>query len=545
MLRSIVTCLLALLASCSDDRGAPGEPAPTLFRDIAADVGLDVVHVVDFSGDYRLPEIMGSGAAVFDADGDGHADVYVVNAGRTKGDGAPNRLFLRRGDHYVEAKDSGLEDRGYGMGACVADVDNDGDVDVFVANWGRDALYLNGGGGRFAPARRSGITAELWSTSCAFLDYDVDGLLDLWVCAYVEFVPSRECYAAGGSRDYCGPKSFKGARDILYRNLGGGRFSDVSKRVGVDAPAAGLGIIADHFDDDGRIDVYVANDQESNHLWMGRDGRFADEALAQGVAVNGMGAAESSMGVACGDVDGDGLDDLFITHLDTETNTLYERLPGGGFRDATTHMRLAEPSLGMTGFGAVFFDLENDGDLDVAAANGRVAMGAGNIGAGRSVVEIYGEPNQLFSNDGKGVFSDRSREAFGALAEISRGLVPFDHDGDGDLDLLVTNCTGPLRLYENVAAAGHWIDVEPWDRDLKRAALGARVVVRAADGMRAATCSSTASYLSSWLLPMHFGLGSAEAVDSIEVRWPGGERETFPGGAADRVVRLVRGQGKP
>jgi hypothetical protein len=542
--RETILAAHVLLAGCGGEGGAP-------LRDITAASRVDFVHRVERTGAFPLPEIMGAGCAIFDADGDGRLDLYFTNAGRCGGEGAPNALYLRAADGtYRDASaSSGLADAGYGMGVAVGDIDNDGDLDVYVGNDGPDALYRNDGGGRFTDVTaHAGIVGGEWTTSVAFLDFDVDGWLDVWVVHYVAYDPNRACNNQSSARDYCTPKVFAGVPDRLYRNRGDGTFEDVSERAGIAGVAFnGLGITVEDFDDDGWPDVYVANDGQANHLWRNaRDGTFRESALALGCAVNANGAAEASMGVAAGDVDGDGDLDLFMTHLWREKNTLYVR-EDHGFVDGSMQSGLAAPSYPFTGFGTALLDLEHDGDLDVVIVNGRVEQGPSDPRAGGDPFwSRYAETNQIFVGDGSGRFSDASAgcAAFCSPVEVSRGLAVDDLDGDGDLDVVLANLAGPARLYENVAEKrGHWLQVRAVDRALQRDVYGAVVRVHAGGKVLRRTVGPASSYLSSSSIAVHFGLGAASAIDRIEVRWPGGEHETFVGIPVDQRIVLTRGEG--
>ena len=314
---------------------------------------------------------------------------------------------------------------GYGMGATVGDIDNDGDSDLYVTNFGPNVLYRNNGDGTFADITENSTTGDpLWSTSAAFLDYDRDGDLDLFVTNYVDFAMdnNKHCASAGGQRDYCGPRAYNAAPDRLYRNEGDGRFTDVTTAAGLDAAfGSGLGVVCADFNLDGWVDIYVANDQRENQLWInGGDGRFTDHGPLSGSAVNMNGKAESSMGVTAGDFDGDGDEDLFMTHLATETNTLYLNDGTANFIDATDRFDLGFSSRPFTGFGSEWFDYDNDGTLDLFVANGAVTLEESRIGKSEYP---YEQTNQLFQNDGQRKFTDISTQSGPALAllEVSRG----------------------------------------------------------------------------------------------------------------------------
>lgn len=541
------------LAACGGDGGA-------YFVDRASRAGVDFVYTTGSTGKLYLPEIAGGGLALFDADGDADLDLYFANGNAGLPEGGrfgptTNRYYRNEGGgEFVDATDaSGLGDPGYGMGVAVGDVDNDGDLDVFLSNFGPDRLYLNDGAGLFEDVTdASGIDLPGHSASAAFLDYDRDGLLDLFVTQYVRFDPETACRSISGQPEYCGPASFDPLPDVLLHNEGGARFRDVSREAGLmGTAAAGLGVAIDDFDADGWIDVYVANDGYANNLWINQqDGRFVDRGIALGAALNMHGQAEAGMGVIAADFDGDLSDDLFMTHLYEETNTLYRSLgPGRGFQDASGTSGMAEVSSAYTGFGTVAFDLELDGDLDVAVANGRVKGYAPLAGA---LVpppwDRLAEPNLLLSNDGAGRFAlvDASACGFCAAIEVSRGLTAGDLDDDGDIDMVMSNLESPARLLFNEAPRqGAWIRLRLVDPDLRREAYGARAILHAGGTAQARTLSPATSYLSSGDPRLHFGLGAAAAVDSVEVRWPDGLRERFALDCVDCERTLMRGAGQP
>jgi hypothetical protein len=447
------------------------------------------------------------------------------------------------------------ETRGYGVGVAIGDLDNDGFPDLYITGYGGDRLLLNNGDGTLTDGTHSLETInERWGTAAAFFDYDRDGWLDLCVVNYLDYFPGSLCDDGSGRRDYCGPTSFRGTVSKLYRNRGeidehGLRFSDVTVAAGLAArPGPGLGLLCRDFDGDGRPDILIANDMSPNTLWVQQsDGTFRDEALLRGVAVNRFGQPEANMGVVCGDLDGDGLDDIFITTLRGETNALYLGRPGGQFSDEVAGSGLGPPSLEFTGFGAVAIDLENDGDLDLVVVNGRVKR-APPLKAARlnPFWNDYAEPNQVFLNDGNGHFSNGSEHG-GLLTqrvEVSRALAYADFDNDGDFDLLVTNCAGPARMYRNeTPREGSWLMVRAIDPLLNRDAIGARVEVSAAGRQMHRQVNPSSSYLSSNDFRIHFGLGETSNYDRLTIRWPDGFSESFPGGAANRHIVLFRGRG--
>jgi hypothetical protein len=542
---------------------SPEQPAPPWFRDVTDEVGLRFTHDAGPLGQYPLPQIMGSGAALFDYDNDGRLDIYLVNNGGPTG--PPNRLFHQDPDgRFTDVTTgSGLGVAGWGMGVAVGDVNNDGWPDVLLTEYGAIRLFLNQGNGTFRDVtKEAGLENSLWGTSASFLDYDRDGWLDLVVVNYVYHDPSRFCGYTSGKRDYCNPKVFPSAVTKLFRNLGvaraageGVRFRDVTLDSGLGRlPGPGLGVVCADFDGDGWPDILVANDEEPNRLWINRrDGTFVDEAVARGIGFNSLGQYQGNMGIALGDVDGDGLFDIYVTHLAEETNTLWMQRPRGSFQDRTAAAGLAASRWRGTGFGAVLADFDHDGAPDLAVVNGRVLRVKlvpvdprveATLGPHWSQ---YAERNQLFANDGTGRFRDISEEnsALCGVPGVYRGLCYGDVDGDGALDLLVTETAGRARLYKNVAPRrGHWLLVRALDPALRRDAYGAQVTVHAGGKRWRCWINPASSYLCSNDPRGHVGLGAVDRFERIEVLWPDGKEESFPGGAADRVVVIRKGEGK-
>ena len=533
------------------------------FREIGEAAGLAFRHVNGATGRYHLPEIMGAGGALFDYDMDGDLDVLLLQGRALEGHGPASgvhRLFrndlapssgapLRFTD--VTAR-SGFAPGDYGMGVAVGDYDNDGDPDVYVTNFGPNRLYRNNGDGSFADvtvAAGPGLDDPRWSMSASFSDYDADGDLDLFVTNYVDFtVPgAKACHEPAGARDYCGPLQFRPLPDRLFRNNGTGTFADVTDSAGIGVMSGnGLGVAAADFNQDGRSDFYVANDGMANNMWLSRtNGTFADEALFSGTAFNADGRPEGSMGLAVGDPDNDGDDDIVATNIARETHAFYRNLGRGQFEDARVAGGLALATATYTGFGTEWLDYDNDGWLDLFVANGAVTM----IEALRGDRFPFRQPNQLLRNDQRGTLRDVTSQAGPALAlsEVSRGAAFGDVDNDGDVDVLVTNNDGPVRLLMNETnSRHHWLEVQLQGASDNRQGLGARVGLRRPDGtMIWRRAHTDGSYLSSGDPRVHFGLGPTAAVDGVVVYWPRGLREEWKTAEADRIVTLKQGTGKP
>ncbi len=551
----LLPCAFALLGCRPSVSTAPA--GPVWFADVTDEVGLHFTPDAGPLGDYAMPQIIGSGVALFDFNNDGLLDVYLLQNG---GPDSPskNRLFQQMPDHTFKdvSTDSGLDIAGFNMGVAIADVNNDGLPDVLVTQVGGVKLFLNNGNGTFTDVtEQAGLNNPGWATSAAFVDYDRDGWLDLVVVNYVDYDRSVPCSSPSGVRDYCSPKMFPGSVTRLFHNRGptadgkSVRFEDVTIAVGLGTAGPGLGVVCADFNGDGWPDIFITNDAQPNRLWINHQGKsFTEEAVPRGVAVNHMGVAWGNMGAAYGDVDGDGLPDLFVTHLTSETNTLWKQGPRGKFRDLTALSGLSAGKWNGTGFGTVLGDFTNAGALDVAIANGRVsrdrAMNEAALGPHWS---HYAERNQLFANDGTGKFTDVSpaNKPFCELANVARGLAVGDLNDDGGLDLVLTTIAGPARVFRNVAPnRGHWLSVRAWDPVLMRDAYGAEIRIEQGDKKWWRQIDAGGSYLSSSDPRAHFGLGTLARVDTIHVSWPDGSKEDFACGAVDRPLKLIRGTGK-
>ena len=534
------------------------QPSVRWLTEITEEVGIDFIHESDAVERYRMPEIMGSGCAFLDYDNDGDLDIYLLSgnhdlSGRTTEPAPRNRLYRQESDgSFIDVTESsGLGDESFSYGVAVGDIDNDGDVDIYITNYGPDRLYQNDGSGSFTDiTQQAGINVNGWSCSAAFFDYDRDGFLDLYITRYVIFDPSRECTDSTGRIDYCGPQVFEYYSDVLLHNNGDGTFTDVSERAGMASKTnPGLGVVCEDFNDDGWVDIAVANDGDINFLWINQtDGTFRDEAIVRGIAYNIHGTAEAGMGIIAADFDEDARPDLFMTHLTFQSNTFYRnRGDGTGFDDMTGASGLGATSRMFTGFGVVAFDIELDGDLDLLVANGKVQRGETRADSSIGPPwNDYAEPNLLYVNDGQAKFSPVRDDlsTYSSKVEMTRGLAMGDIDRDGDLDVLFSNNNGPARLYRNDAPRqGHWLMVEAFDPALKRVAIGARVSIHAGERAIHRTIRRSFSYLSSHDPHAHFGLGAIEQIDRIEVLWPDGLRETFAGVPVDQYISLKRGEG--
>jgi len=527
------------------------------FRDDAERAGLKFVYDNDPSPRCRMPETMGGGVGLIDYDGDGRLDVYAVGGGEFPDSTEPppvpqrDRLFRNRGDGAFEdaTERTGLARMpgGYGHGVSVGDYDGDGRPDLFVTRWRSYALYRNRGDGTFEDATEaSGLGGDRdWPTSSAFADLDGDGDLDLYVCHYAAWDPvaSEPCRRASeeGGFMYCGPRAFEARPDHLFRN-DGGRFVDVSDEAGItaaDREGRGLGVVAADLDGDGRTDLFVANDLTANFLFHNEGGlRFRETGVEAGVATSAAGGYLAGMGVACGDLDGDGLVDLAVTNFYGESTTFYKNLGGGQFADRTAAIGLATASRYLLGFGASFLDADNDGRLDLATANGHV-------NDLRPHVPYY-MPAQLLLNVGDGRLEDVSARAGEpwTTPRLGRGMAVGDLDNDGRLDLLIVSEGQPLAYLRNLGPAGHFVTLELEGRDSNREGAGAVVALKAGGRRQVAQRHGGGSFLSACDKRLHFGLGRETAVESIEVRWPSGQVSRFGSLAADRAYRIREGESK-
>lgn len=537
-----VVCQTAAVAQDGDD------PLPIRFEEVAASAGLDFVLDNSPTPKKRMIETMAGGVAVFDYDGDSRPDIFFTNGAEIPSlektsEKYSNRLYRNVGDWSfrdvtTEAKLSGA---GYSMGASAADFDNDGHVDLFVAGAFRNLLYRNDGDGSFDDVtERAGIDSEHWSVAAGWFDYDGDGLLDLFVVNYAEWSMNDDRFCgdrARGVRVYCHPKYFSPTPNQLYRNLGDGRFENVSKNSEIAAHAGrGMSVAFADYDGDSRIDAFVTNDNLPNFLFRNRgDGGFDEEALLAGVALLDHGKPVASMGADFRDYDNDGVPDIAVTALSGETFPIFRNAGDGFFEDRTFASGVAKASARLAGWSLGLVDLNNDGAKDLFAANAHV----------NDLVEqfenyVYEQPNSVFLNVGDGKFRDASAEAGEAFHKRAahRGSGFADFDDDGLIDVVVSVLGGPAELWRNVTgvsgASAHWIAFRLIGAESNRDGFGARI--RVGDQWNEAT--SSVGYASSSHGPVHFGVGSMSKVEEAEIVWPSGERQVLRDLAVDQVVAV-------
>ena len=548
---SVSLALMLTAASVRPPEVASAEES--IFRNAVSELGIDFVHFTGMVGRLYIHEVTGSGVALTDYDGDGDLDAYFVQGSLIEGEESLSRVVfapqhplpltdrLYRNDlellpdgsnraHFVDVTEKiGLAAHGYGMGVAAGDLNNDGWVDLYITNHGPNQLLRNNGDGSFSDiSAESGAADDRWGTSAAIFDYDRDGCLDIFVSNYVDFSLAihQSCSSPMGKADYCLPLVYSSQRDLLLHNKCNGTFEDVTIRLGLSGGfGSGLGVIASDFNSDGVLDIYVANDAMSNLLWLSQpDGTFLNDAMFAGSAVNADGKPEASMGVVVGDINGDGHDDIFLSHIGGETNTLYLNDGQGLFRDATRSSGLGMASWEYTGFGTALLDYDNDGWQDLFVANGAVQIRQELVAIGDP--HPLREPNLLFRNV-DGVRFEDVTEISGVAVDppkVGRGVAAGDFDLDGDTDLLISNNAEPAEaLINQTGAQRHWLGVRLIDRESGRDLVGTEVSAILENGSVLWRRSATdGSYLSSSSPRVLFGLGEKDRITKLRANWPNG-----------------------
>jgi len=543
---------------------------PPVFTEVASQVRLNFHHFNGANGQYFMPEIMGAGAALFDYDNDGALDIYLVQGtllDNRKGARQPlfhppvgwkpgNRLFhneLMKGGQlkFTDVTEAaGLTSAEYGMGVAACDYDNDGFMDLLVTNFGRSILYHNNGDGTFTDVtRQSGLENTAWATSASWVDYDNDGNLDLFVANYLDFTikGTKRCFAPTGELDYCTPKMYRPVSARLFHNLGNGKFVDVTEESGIGTfPGPGLGVVCADFNGDGWADIYVANDGAPNYLWLNqKNGTFKEAGLASGAALNGEGAPQGSMGIALGDISNRGVEDLLVTNLTKEGCVFYRHDGKGNFSDATAEFGLWQPTFPYTGFGTQWFDYDNDGFLDLFIANGAVTR----MESLRGSTFPFNQINQLFHNEDGKRFRETTHMAGPAfaLSDVSRGAAFGDINNDGNIDILVTNNNGPVRLMLNETGkhnGNHWLQIRLEQSRKNLFGIGARIELHQRGRKLLRRVHTDSSYLSSSDVRVHFGLGADPKIELVVVYWPDGSKESWDKVSVDTIIHLRKGTGQ-
>ena len=502
------------------------------FVEVAMESGIDFKHTDGESGKRLFNEQYGSGGGFFDYDNDGYLDIYLINAHPQEEQAdvplPTNILYHNNGDGSFRdvTGAAGVGDTGYGVGATTGDYDNDGDLDLYLTNFGRNILYQNNGDGTFTDVAEAARVANAgWGTSCAFADFDNDGFLELYISNYADYTldAHKTCYRHN-IPVYCGPSSYPPQSDLFYYNNGDGTFTNRTEQSGLlNVPAAhGLGVAVGDTDNDGDVDIYVANDQDFNFLFENRgDGTFEEIGLLSGVSCSDMGKAEAGMGVAFADYNNDGKLDLTVSNFQNETNTLYYNEGTNFFVDATIPTGIAEHTHRYLGWGIGFLDYDNDGYKDIFVANGHTMDNIAKVDRSTTTPQ----QNLLFRNLGNGQFEDVTAEmgeGF-ALRKTSRASAFGDYDNDGDIDILITNWNQTADLLRNEGGnQNNWIQVQAVGTKSNRSAIGARIKVVAGELTQYAEVKSSGSYLAFSDLRVHFGLKDAEQIDLLEIRWTSG-----------------------
>ncbi len=528
---------------------------PGNFIDATESLGIHFRQQASPTSKKYLPETMGSGVALFDYDNDGRLDIFLANGApisdptpegtipRKNGPKYWNRLFHQKHDGTFEdvTEKAGLSGYGYSTGVAVGDYDNDGFQDIYVAAYGGGKLYHNNGDGTFTDVTESaGIAGSGWMTSCAWVDYDNDGRLDLIVARYMKWdFDDVVCRDANGNRSYCHPDLFKPESVLLFHNDGNGKFTEISRQAGIDKPGKGLGVAIADYDRDGKMDILIANDAIQQYLYHNKgDGTFEEVGLARGVGFDGNGKSFSGMGVDFSDYNNDGWPDIIVTDLAHQRYALFTNLKDGTFDYSTSILGLAPISLMHSGWGVRFMDYDNDGWKDLLIVQSHVM----------DIIEMsepglhYREPPLLLHNDQGKRFVDVSAASGSVFHQqwAARGMAIGDIDNDGRLDAVITTNDGPARVLLNrTETLNHWIMLNLIGVKSNRDAIGAQVRVLTAAGEQFATVTTAGSYQSSSDKRLHFGLGSAELISEIEIRWPSGIRQSLVNRKVDQALTVT------
>ncbi|MEE2907437.1 MAG: CRTAC1 family protein [Planctomycetota bacterium] len=561
-MRTLVLLLSSVLLPLSCDDGAAIEPpvskttasaASPWLQDVAQESGIEFTWHSGDSGDYYIPEIIGGGVAMLDFDNDGDLDLYFIQGGKVEvamedpdDNASANRLYRNEGNwRFIEVEDAaGADDHGYGMGVTTGDYDNDGDIDLYVTNVGRNTLLRNEGGHFIDVTESAGVGDTAWGSATAFLDYDADGHLDLYLGNYLAWSPETEitCYSGLGGEDYCAPGNYPLATaDRLYRNRGDGTFEDVTALAGIDShnrPA--LGIVAADFDQDGWLDIFIANDGKPDILWHNQgDGRFVDIGLRAGCAIDDDGKEKAGMGVGTTDIDDDGDLDLVVCNLTNESDSMFLN-EGSYFIDTTAKHGVKMATRPYTRFGLGWVDLDNDGWVDLYEATGQVQRGANTPGD-----DPYAQENVLLKGTPGGRFEKVGVQG-GTTETIrltSRAAAFGDLDQDGRLDIIVINRDAPANVYKNIVdKPGNWCLLRVLDEH-GRDALGATVSGKVGSRRLTRPVQTAHSYFAANDHRVHVGLGEAPAFQSVQVEWLDGTQEPFGDLPANQIHTLQRGQG--
>ena len=532
---------------------APPAPLGFSFADVTAAAGLQFQHNSGAFGGIFLPETLGSGCAFLDFDNDGWQDILLVNGMDWPGHKRQKstlKLYRnnRNGSFADVTRAAGLDIEMYGMGVAVGDYNNDGFPDIFITCVGQSHLFRNNGDGKFTDVTRAAglLPRQGFSTSALWIDYDRDGLLDLFVCNYVRWSPEHDvfCSLDGTHKSYCTPEAYRGDTCWLFHNRGDGTFEDVTATSGVfDSTSKSLGVAMFDYDQDGWPDLLVANDTQPNKLYRNlRNGKFKDVAVEAGLAFSSDGKARAGMGVDTGDFDNSGRPAVAITNFDNEMIGLYRSVSASAYDDVSVLAGIGGPSKNTLGFGCAFLDANLDGFLDLAVANGHIDQTVRNI---RGNVG-YAQPPHLFLNNGNGKFRDVAAEVGGGFdkPKVGRGLAYGDFDRDGDLDLLMTTNNGPAYLFRNDVASGNrGIRVRLIGTKSNRDAIGATVRIFYNGQTQSRMVRGGSSYLSQSELPVTFGLGQRDKIDRLTIDWPSGKSEEYKNLAAGKFYQCTESQG--